>query len=125
MSAIKRDFENQVSAKRALVAATYTTTTTGDVIDTQEHKRGVFVITPGTRTDGTHTPSLLESDDNSTYSAVAAADITKALVAITSNTVQAFAYQGGKRYLKLLATVGGATTGAVYSATYVGLLGRV
>lgn len=76
-----------------------------------------FVV--GAVTDGTHTPKLQESDDNSSFTDVAAADQDTTLVALASNTVQTVAYIGKKRYLRPVITTTGATTGAIAGANIV------
>lgn len=76
-----------------------------------------FIV--GTITDGTHTPKVQESDDNSSFSDVAAADQVGTLAALASNTNQKVGYIGSKRYIRAVSTVSGATTGGVYAAVVV------
>lgn len=74
-------------------------------------------------TDGTHTISLEESDDNSTFTAVASDDIIGSAPVIDGATdddqAYKFGYSGGKRYIRVITTVSGATTGAIYGALIV------
>ena len=68
----------------------------------------------GTITDGTHTPKLQDSPDNSAWTDVAAADQQGTLVAITASSLQKVGYIGDKRFLRAVVTVSGATTGGQY-----------
>lgn len=77
----------------------------------------------GAWTDGTHTPKLQESNDNSTWNDVAAGDQIGTLTAVSSaggaNKIQRMAYVGAKRYVRGVVTVSGATTGAIYGITAI------
>jgi hypothetical protein len=70
----------------------------------------------GVITDGTHTPKLQESNDNSSWNDVAAGDREGTLANLASNAVQRAGYKGAKRFLRAVVTVAGATTGGVYGA---------
>ena len=112
----KYDFKNGQTIVNSLPPAARTATASGTGVDTA-NAGGVTVVFPaGTRTDGTHTPSVEESADNSSWSAVAAADLVGTLAAITTDSVQQVAYIGTKRYVRPKVTVAGATSGAVYGA---------
>ena len=80
-------------------------TANGTGVDLKGYETAVAVVQFGTWTDGTHTPSLEESDDNSSFSAVAAADLEGAFTAVSagggSNTIQQVGYKGRKRYVRL------------------------
>lgn len=79
----------------------------------------MLLVIAGAVTDGTHTVSLQESDDNVTFTAVAAGDLQGALTAVTTgnvNTVQRQSYLGSKRYLRASVTTAGATTGGTTTA---------
>jgi hypothetical protein len=94
---------------------TATPTTVG--VDLAGFNAAVCVIQVGAVTDGTHTPVLHESDDNSSFSAVAAADLNGSFTALAANTNQRVGYIGRKRYIKPVITVTGSpSTGAYYSA---------
>ena len=64
-----------------------------------------------------------ESDDNTTYTAVAAADLqgTEPVVdgATDDDQLYELGYLCSKRYLRVAVTISGATTGAVYSASII------
>ena len=112
---LKNNFD--VISTAAPSARTATFNSTG--VDLANYDGAMVVIHPGTITDGTHTPTLQESSDNSTFSAVAASDMIGTLAAIATNTVQRVGYIGSKRYIRLNVTVAGATTGGVYGANVV------
>jgi hypothetical protein len=99
--------------------AAHAATATGSGVDLQAFEAATVVLNVGTITDGTHTPKLQESADNSTFTDVAAADQLGSLVALVSSTNQKVSYIGGQRYLRVVSTVSGATTGGVYSALVV------
>lgn len=77
----------------------------------------------GAWTDGTHTPSLQDSPDNSTWTPVAAGNFLGTLTAVSSapggNSIQRAAYVGTQRYVRGVITVSGATTGAVSGITAI------
>jgi len=82
-------------------------------------RTAMLLVIAGAVTDGTHTVSLQESDDNVTFTAVAAGDLQGALTAVTTgnvNTVQRQSYLGSKRYLRASVTTAGATTGGTTTA---------
>ena len=103
----------------AIAPAAYTADANGTGIDLQGYDAAMVVFHPGTITDGTHTPKVQESDDNSTWNDVAAADQEGTLSALANNTVQRVGYKGAKRYVKAVVTVTGATSGGVYGAEVV------
>lgn len=74
-------------------------------------------------TDGTHTISLEDSDDNAAFTAVPASNIIGSTPVIDGATkddqAYKFGYSGGKRYLRVITTVAGATTGAIYGSMIV------
>lgn len=99
-----------------LAPAARTASANGTGLDLKNVIENMFVFPCGTRTDGTHTPKLQESSDNSTFTDVAAADQVGSLVAMTSNTYQQVSYIGSLRYVRPVITVAGATTGALTAA---------
>lgn len=100
----------------SLAPAARTATANGTGVDLANFDSATAVLVVGTITDGTHTPALQESDDNSTFTAVAAADLIGSLSVLASNTNQRVGYRGVKRYVRVAVTVAGATTGGVYAA---------
>ncbi len=84
-------------------------------------------LCPGLWTDGSHTFAINESDDNSTWTTVVAADLmpnpevgvygtASTFIGITAATavVQRIDYIGRKRYVQIVTTESGAT-GAAYA----------
>jgi hypothetical protein len=114
-----RDLEARVDALASLVpTGNRTATANGTGIDLQGYDGALVVINADTITDGTHTPKVQESDDNSSFSDVASTDLVgTALVAITAASVQRIAYVGIKRYIRVVVTVTGSpATGGKYNA---------
>jgi hypothetical protein len=122
------DMETTIDVAQSLVPAARTASANGTGVDLANYGSATVVIDIGTVTDGTHTPKVQESDDNSTYTDVAAGDLTGAFTAFAAAsdlTVQKVGYVGIKRYIRAVVTVAGATTGGVYSATVVRGMSRV
>ncbi len=105
------------------VPAARTASANGTSADLAGYGSAVAIVEFGARTDGTHTPVLEESDDDSTFTAVAAGDLqgsfTACSSAATDDVVQRVGYLGSKRYVRVALTVAGATTGALSSAMIV------
>lgn len=111
-----RDLKNNLQTVTSLAPATRTASANGSGVDLQGFDAAMVSFVVGTITDGTHTPSLEESSDNAVFTAVAAADLIGSFAALASATNQSVGYRGGKRYLRAVSTVSGATTGGVYGA---------
>jgi hypothetical protein len=110
-------------AKTSLVPAARTASANGTGVDRNDNGLGyqdaLVVVHTGTITDGTHTIELQESDDNSSFSAVADANLVgtePAIVAADDNKTYEIGYRGTKRYLRVIVTAAGTTTGGVYGA---------
>lgn len=119
-----KDLSPQQNLVAAFAPAAQTATVTGADIDLHGYDSATVCVHPGTRTDGTHTPKIQEADDNGSgaagsYADVAAGDQVGTFAAIASNTIQKVAYKGNKKWLRVVVTVSGATTGAVYGATVI------
>lgn len=114
------DLKNQTDAVQSLAPAARNATANGTGVDTVNYNGVMALFECGAITDGTHTPVLQESDDNSGFSDVSASQMVGSFAAATANSVQRVGYGGTKRYLRVRQTVSGATTGAVTSATIVG-----
>ena len=100
----------------SLAPAARTATANGTGVDLQNFHSATIAFVVGTITDGTHTPTIQESSDNSTFTDVAAGDLIGTLAALATNTNQRVGYKGSLRYIRAVSTVAGATTGGVYSA---------
>lgn len=120
MSSIRKDLHHNLKVVQAFNAATVATSTTtaGAVIDTRGYGSIEFILSIGTRTDGTYTPLLEESDnsDMSSSNAVADGDLfgTEALAAVAaSNGIgRVGMWVGSKRYVRLSVVSSGVTSGA-------------
>lgn len=107
-------------------AARVNGTFTGNTVDTLGFDGAFITVTFGAYTDGTHTPSVIQSNDGVTWvPCVYETDLDAAnnLAAVSSsagsNTVQQIGYIGSMRYLAVVLTVTGATTGALSSANVI------
>jgi hypothetical protein len=115
-----RDLNNNLDCVQSIHPAAKTATVNGTGVDLQGYEGCEVEFDVGTITDGTHTPKLQESNDNSAWNDVAAIDLLgTALVALVTNTHQRIGYRGAKRYVRPVVTVAGATTGGVYGAMVV------
>lgn len=114
-----RDLKSNIDIVASLAPAARTATASGTGVDLRGYESAVVTFVPGTVTDGVHTPSVEESDDDSAFSAVAANDLLGSLAALASNVIQRVGYRGGKRYIRANITVTGATTGAVDAALVI------
>ncbi|MER9170919.1 hypothetical protein NKI12_26910 [Mesorhizobium australicum] len=116
-----RDSYSDVGFTQSLAPAARNTSANGTGVDVNGYSGAVFVIGIGAWTDGTHTFDMQESDDNSTFTSVAAGQLqgTEPVVssAPTASKVYKVGYLGTRRYLRVAVTVAGATTGAVYGAS--------
>lgn len=115
-----KDLKNNLEAFNSLVPAARIATANGTGYDSAKVNGVIAVVSVGTVTDGTHTFKLQESDDNSAFTDVAVGDLIGSFVAATSNSVQRVGYTGIKRYVRVVQTVSGATTGAFTSAQLIG-----
>ena len=118
-----RDLDKQISVVTTIApAAAATATTTGTTVDLAGYRSAAVVLHTGVFTDGTFTPTVEESDNDSDWSTVDAADLSSAFEAVTSSndaTIYEVGYLGSKRYIRLLMTETVASAGAFFSATVV------
>lgn len=92
----------------------------GTSIDTASFRFPAIHAVVGTITDGTHTLDPEEADDDGTgapdtWSNIAAADLQGSFAALASDVNQTVTYVGTKRWIRCNVTIGGATTGGVYT----------
>jgi hypothetical protein len=115
-----KDLKSIVDVAQSIAPVAATSTKTGSGIDLSGYHAATAEVSFGVATDGTHTPKLQESDDNSTFADVVAADLLGSFSAVTSgaggSAVQRVGYIGAKRYVRVVVTVAGATTGALVGA---------
>lgn len=117
---MNKDLKDKVSLFQSLTPAARAASANGSSANLQGYESSMAIVECGVLTDGTHTPKLQESSDNSTFTDVAAGDQLGSLVACTGSSVQKVGYRGILQYLRVVMTVAGATTGAVTSAVIVG-----
>jgi hypothetical protein len=120
---MRRDIDKQISVVSTIApAAAATATTTGTTVDLAGYRSAAVVLHCGVFTDGTFTPTVEESDDDSAWSTVAAGELSGSFAAVTSaNDVAVYevGYLGSKRYVRLLMTETVASAGALFSAVVV------
>jgi hypothetical protein len=115
-----RDLLRNQLTSQSLAPAVRTSTATGSAVDLIGFDGAVIVVSFGAYTDGTHTPSVLSSVDGVTYNAAATSDLDGTFTAVSgsggANTVQQVGYVGSQRFLKIVMTISGATSGAASAA---------
>jgi hypothetical protein len=119
-----RDLLRLVLASQSLPPAVRVNgTATGTAVDLRGFDAAVVTVSFGAYTDGTHTPSLVQSVDGATYTACASSDLDGTFTAVSgsggANTLQQVGYIGSQRYVAVMMTVTGATTGALSSASII------
>lgn len=123
-----KQLNEEVSVVLGLAPAAVTASANGATADRQaggdNFQSALVEVSVGTWTDGTHTISLEDSDDGSSWAAVAASDLSGTLPVISDATtddsvIAAVDYVGVKQYVRVVTTVAAATTGAVYGANVV------
>ncbi len=122
-----RDLLRQTLVTQSLVPAVRTNgTATGTAVDLRGYDAAMITVMFGAYTDGTHTPSVIQSSDGITFvPCVYGTDLDAAsnLSAVSSgagaNTIQQIGYIGSMRYIAVVMTVTGATSGAISSANVI------
>lgn len=98
-----RDLKNNLGAAASLNPAARTASADGAGVDLDGFDSAMVVFAIGLYTNGSFTPLVKESDDNVTFTEVAAADLEGSLTVIDDvsddNTVQRVGYKGNKRYI--------------------------
>ena len=115
------DIKNELAVTQSISpAGDRTSSVNGSSVDLAARHGLMVVFNVGTITDGTHTPKIQDSDDDSTFSDVAAADQVGTLSALVAATMQSVGYIGAKQFVRAVVTVtGGPVTGAQWSAVHV------
>ena len=118
-----RDIKNNLDGISSIDPASITATTNGSGVDLRDYDGAMVVFQAGTADTGngdeTYTPSIEESDDNSSFSAVAVSDLEGAPANMTANSAQRIGYKGAKRYVRAVLTLGGTTPSIDASALVV------
>ena len=116
----KNSLRKLVSIVQQLVPAARTAgTATGTYTDLQGYDSALLVVSAGVLTDGVHTITVNDSPDHSAWTAVPAANLDGSFVVTTSSSVQAVGYIGGQRYVQIVITTAGGSTGEVDEAYVV------
>lgn len=111
---MRTDLKNAIDIEQHIAPAAYTATQTpGSGVDLTGFEEATVVLDVGAVTDGSFTIEVQESDDDSTYTAVADADLGGTEPSsLTANTVTTLAYYGNARYIRVVATDGGTADAA-------------
>lgn len=119
---MNRDFDKEISVAPTLVPAVRTAAVTAATsVDLAGFKKAAFLVSVGTLTDGTWTFDPEESDDGSSWSNIAADDLSGSFAVATSaadDTTYEVGYLGSKRYVRCNVAVSGASSGGPF-AVYV------
>ncbi len=114
------DIKNITGVSTSLAPAARTATANGTGVDVSGFDSVMVSYVVGAITDGTHTPKIQDSDDNSTYADVAAGDLIGSLSVLAANTNQRVGYRGLKKWVRAVTTItGGPATGGVYAAAVI------
>lgn len=112
-----------VTARASINPAAHTATVTGTGVDrnvgADMHRTAMVVVHTGVITDGTHTIEVQDSDDDTTFTAVADQFLqgTEPEIGLADdNKLYFIGYIGVRRYLRVVSTVATATTGGIYGA---------
>lgn len=111
-----RDIKNNVDLVKSINPAAYTTAQTGAGVDLSGYGSAMAILSSGALTDGTHTPKLQESNDDSTYTDVGTDDLEGTFAALSANSVARVGYKGAMRYIRVYVTSSG-STGCIYGAS--------
>lgn len=120
MSTQSRDYDKNIASAISLAPAARTATANGTGVDLVGFGAIGALVAVGVITDGTHVVKLQDSPDNSTWTDVAAANLSGSFPAnLTSTTMVEVGYLGRQRFLRAVVTCSGTTTGGVYGVTIV------
>ncbi|MFC9700925.1 hypothetical protein ACFTWD_09565 [Streptomyces sp. NPDC056943] len=121
-----KDAYSNITVRETLAIATRTASANGTGVDRAAggamFQDALVIVHTGTITDGTHAVDVQESDDNTTFTSVAASELQGAepsIVAADDNKMYVVGYKGTKRYLRVAVTASGTTSGGVYGASVV------
>ena len=115
------DIKSNVDVHQSILKAAKTASENGTSTEIADYHAVSVIIDAGAWTDGTHTFTVQESDDNSTWAAVADADLfgdDEPVIDGAADDDQKYriGYKGNKRYMRVITVVSGTTTGAIYGA---------
>jgi len=125
---MRLDLKNGFDAAQSLRPQARTASANGTGVDLAGFDGAVVVIDVGLWTDGSHTFEVQDSPDNSTFTAVADSFLQGAEPVVDGATdddqIYRIGYLGVGKFLRVITTVSGTTTGAVYAAAIVRGKGR-
>lgn len=107
-----RDNNSILDVNESVRPAVHAGSVNGEGVDLRESNAALIAISIGaiTGSSGDASVTLEESDDNSTYTDVADADILGAEpIALADNTAYQFGYSGTKRYVRAVLDTAGET----------------
>ena len=113
---------SKVTATLAVAALDADATVNGTGVGIGAFNSAMVVILAGTIADGTHTFEVQDSNDNSTFAAVANAYLegTEPVLDDTdSDTVTVIGYKGTKKYLRVSVTSATTTDGGTFGALVI------
>ncbi len=114
-----RDLDKTIKTTISLSPAARTASANGTGVDIAGFDQVAIVFITGVVTDGTHTPTIEESDSSgSGYTTVDSSNLSGTLAALAAGVLE-IGYLGTKRYIRAVITAAGTTTGAVTSALVV------
>ncbi|MFI8531798.1 hypothetical protein ACIGMX_16350 [Streptomyces aquilus] len=121
-----RDAYSNITVRETLAIATRTASANGTGVDRYASgaafQDALVIVHTGTITDGTHAIDVQESDDNTTFTSVAASELQgtePSIGASDDNKMYVVGYKGLKRYLRVAVTASGTTSGGTYGASVV------
>ena len=116
------DNTNATAVTMTVEPKALTATETGTGVDLAGYYAAAIAFSYGLITDGTFTPDIEDSPDNSVWTNVAAEYLIGTPAARTTandHATEIIGYIGMKRYVRANITVAGATTGGVMSAAVI------
>lgn len=118
-------YQNSLT-QRALSPALRTASANGVTVDRAAsgamYQDALVVVTTGTITDGTHTVEVQDSPNGTDWTAVADTYLQgaePAIAAADDDKVYEIGYLGSQRYLRVVVTAAGTTTGGIVGAVVV------
>lgn len=121
-----RDAYSNITVRETLSIAVRTASANGAGVDRYLNGGGfqdaLVIVHTGTITDGTHAIDVQESDDNTTFTSVAASELQgtePSIGATDDNKMYVVGYKGTKRYVRVAVTASGTTSGGTYGASVV------
>ncbi len=129
--ALRDLLRQQVVMQSLAPAARVNGVATGAAVDLRGYDGAVIAVSFGAYTDGTHTPTIVHSNDGVTFTTCAFGaeldgplDLAEVSGSAGANKIQQIGYIGNQRYVAVVITTTGATTGALSAANVVAGLPR-